>query len=646
MSGSVAAGPAGIHSNVTTFAFCKCGNTNAPPTLSSPYPTGFTDSDVKFDWTFGDKPKVEGYGMSFSGTKSVSAPGPYTLTANFKGTRAGCTRCTCEAGASTNCTVYRLKVTAEPFWLGLDRTGTNANVKTGTGTADLQPSAAATYKWSHSGVCRLVDTNIAVITYRTQDKESCSGSYGDQTLTAIAAITLPQPFSLSATTNFTVVKVDVTIDGLNEEKEEKVGACLEYQADATNDIWTAVGTSALKGVSINCWPLDLPATEMVKIEAPDGFLYEKVGEEYTRAQTSYKACEVGQKQFFLHGHVTSGGMRDGSIIVTHENSAAKDMAKFTVFDVLYKNKSLSEKSLMVFYQDGVSSDGLRLQPDPQPINVSWTVEGLPSEGTEIRWSSSTGYPEIGSGCAPSLYVKYVMNSADPTDKMPPDNRWFGKKGITVGIGEMLIISRPVTFCFNSNAESKLLNNNKVAAWYYYYIRAAAVSGLQEFNYVDVIGQPATDGSAVQAKWRIWYNDFQIARAAILHIQKAVIVDNKYTETDYENFLGWGCHGVAKICEHEKWHKQLASEIRVVIHPLPNGGHYETNNDAVGDGLTDERELEIESDPTAPDSFEFGPYSSGQDEEVFCRLMQKALGVESLDWFITGPQVQKISKGIQ
>jgi hypothetical protein len=333
VSGSVTAGTTGIHSNVTTFASCKCGNTNAPPTLSSPYPTSFADSDVKFDWTFGDNPKVEDYGRSFSGTKSVSKPGTYTLTANFKGARADCTRCTCEAGVSTNCTVYRLKVTPDPAWLGLDRTGTNTQNRSGKGTAELQLSGIATYKWSHSGVCQLADTNGNTVTYRTQDKESCSGSYRDQTITATADITSPQPLSLSATTNFTVVKVDVTVDGLNEEKEEKVGACLEYQADATNDIWTAEGTNALKGVSIHCWPLDLPANEMIKIEAPDGFLYEKVGEEYTLAQTSYKACEVSQKQFFLHGHVASSGLRDKTITVTHENSGAKDMAKFTVLEV-------------------------------------------------------------------------------------------------------------------------------------------------------------------------------------------------------------------------------------------------------------------------------------------------------------------------
>lgn len=162
-----------------------------------------------------------------------------------------------------------------PAWLGLDRTGTNANVKTGTGTADLQPSATATYIWRHSGVCQLVDTNVNVITYHTGGKESCSGSYCDQTLTATADITSPQPFSLSATTitNFTVVKVDVAIGGVAEAKEETEGAFLGFAADATNDIWTAEGTNTLLGVSIQCWPLDLPTSEMVKLEFPDGFLY-------------------------------------------------------------------------------------------------------------------------------------------------------------------------------------------------------------------------------------------------------------------------------------------------------------------------------------------------------------------------------------
>jgi hypothetical protein len=115
-------------------------------------------------------------------------------------------------------------------------------------------------------------------------------------------------------------------------------------------------------------------------------------------------------------------------------------------------------------------------------------------------------------------------------------------------------------------------------------------------------------------------------------------------------------GVAKICEHEKWHKQLASEIQWDIHilPLPPGGTYKTpNNDDDGDGLTNEREDEIGSNRKVRDSFgmstsdpDYSTYSSYADEEVFCRLIQKALGVESSDWFIAGPQVLKISRGIQ
>jgi hypothetical protein len=128
----------------------------------------------------------------------------------------------------------------------------------------------------------------------------------------------------------TIVKVDVIIGSVGEEKEETEGAFLPYHPNDPINILTGVGANELLPVSIKCWPTDLPSTEMVKIEAPEGFLYEKVGEQYTLALTYYKANEVGQRQFFLHGHVASENLMDRSITVTHEKSRAEDRANFTV----------------------------------------------------------------------------------------------------------------------------------------------------------------------------------------------------------------------------------------------------------------------------------------------------------------------------
>ncbi len=88
-----------------------CGATN-------PYPAKCETNNVApdtytYDWTLGANPKVPGSGKSFSATNSVSTPGPYTLTANFTGTRKDCDLCTCLASGSTNCNVYKIEIVVE-----------------------------------------------------------------------------------------------------------------------------------------------------------------------------------------------------------------------------------------------------------------------------------------------------------------------------------------------------------------------------------------------------------------------------------------------------------------------------------------------------------------------------------------------------
>jgi hypothetical protein len=291
-----------------------------------------------YDWTLspGNFGK-SGSGQSFSATNLVSMPGPYTLTANFTGTRKDCAACPpCYASGTANCTVYQLIATATPPWLGLDRTGVELNKKTGEGKVSLTPLDPATYEWELKSVgnapvvCVLASYSGNTVNYSTLDKEQCSTNFLDQILEVKADITSPKPFSLSTTTNFTVVKVDVTIGSVGEEKEETEGAFLFYHPNDPLNIVTGVGTIELLPVSIKCWPTDLPSTEMVKIKAPEGFLYEKIGAEYTLAKTYYPAKEVGQKQFVLHGHVASVYLMDRSITVTHEKSRAEDRANFTV----------------------------------------------------------------------------------------------------------------------------------------------------------------------------------------------------------------------------------------------------------------------------------------------------------------------------
>jgi RHS repeat-associated protein len=270
--------------------------------------------------------KGGGEGQSFSATNSVSSPGRYDLKADFTGTRKDCTNCTCHASGTTNCTVYQLTVTEDKLWLGLDRTDIGTN-KFGTGTAALFPPDPWTNAWAHTGVCILSNMVGNTAQYWTKGKESCSESYLDQILKCTATVTNPPPdFSLSASTNFTVVRVDVAIAGTSEETEEAVGAKALFFEDNPDGTLSSLAKTNMVGVSITCTPANLPYGERVTIEAPVDSLYVKDGTNYVAAVESYEASEINSKEFFIHGHDVTAF----EIVVTHPASQAKDKAKVTV----------------------------------------------------------------------------------------------------------------------------------------------------------------------------------------------------------------------------------------------------------------------------------------------------------------------------
>ncbi len=223
-----------------------------------------------------------------------------------------------------------------PAMLGLDRTDDGEEYKEGAATvsASVCPDAEPFYTWApKAGVCGIPPgqptegASLTAVTYRTPDKEQCSSSYMDQTVSVDVS-----PRGSVSSNLFTVVKLDVTVGGVAEADEETAGSFVPYEAD-TNGTLSVHGIAALKPVAIECSPDDLPDSETVTVAAPAESLFEKIGDQYVPAQSEYKACEIGDKQFFLHGHAASGALRDLEVEITHANSGAKDKAKFTVVKV-------------------------------------------------------------------------------------------------------------------------------------------------------------------------------------------------------------------------------------------------------------------------------------------------------------------------
>ena len=132
---------------------------------------------------------------------------------------------------------------------------------------------------------------------------------------------------------FTVVKVDVEIDDVNELMEEKEGAYTYYVPCSDAPIWAEEWTNSLKDVSITCEPHDGEmSNQIVRLKFPEKHLYAKNKDGvYVEAKTEYTVEELNKTKFKLHGHKKSGSYKDKEIVAEHEVSHAIDKASFTVF---------------------------------------------------------------------------------------------------------------------------------------------------------------------------------------------------------------------------------------------------------------------------------------------------------------------------
>ena len=136
-----------------------------------------------------------------------------------------------------------------------------------------------------------------------------------------------------AENEFTIVKVDVTIDDVPETIEEKDGAFTYYVPDGDAPIWAEEWTNSLKDVSITCEPHDGEmSNQIVKLDFPVKHLYVKNEDgTYEEAKKIYTVKELNKTKFKLHGHKKSEKYKDKEIVAEHVVSHATDTAKFTVF---------------------------------------------------------------------------------------------------------------------------------------------------------------------------------------------------------------------------------------------------------------------------------------------------------------------------
>ena len=242
-----------------------------------------------------------------------------------------------KATDSVEIDVYELSI-SRPDYLGLDRTDAGRQgrvVKTATLSSDPSLPSSSSVEWTECGICEFVgEKNKLTVSYQNKDSDTASGEYLAERLAA--SVTLAgMDSSVVCATNFTVVKVDVTIVGVGEDNEESKGAMLRHVPDENGAI-SLNGRSNMVSVAISCHPNSLSANEIISVTCHgQGELYEVLsdGRLSKIASEKFPWNEFSGYNFMLHGHKVSYSDVDGGISVVHMSSAASDVAKYASFGI-------------------------------------------------------------------------------------------------------------------------------------------------------------------------------------------------------------------------------------------------------------------------------------------------------------------------
>lgn len=327
-----------------------------------------------------------------------------------------CKQCACRASANTTVDVYELSVSMDSEYLGLDMTDAGRGGRvTGKANAKIDPSPGmASYKWTDCGSRCSWSSDQMGSGIRFQTKSACgpSSCYREEPLVVVGTVypngTSGPKISAACTNRFTIVKVDVEIGGVDEDKEESEGAFLPYFADKDGSL-TEEGKGKMSTVRLSCEPC-LPEDEVVTMSCTGaGELYEVQpnGELAKVTAVSCRADGIGSRIFKLHGHGSSESYKDGRLTIEHPSSKAKDVAAYTSVRVNVEITDFPTKKLL----------GEDLEEDPGafiPYAADWAY------GEEERVTE-----DIPFGLSARSNLVEVFVSYEPSD-LPEDGVGGGR----------------------------------------------------------------------------------------------------------------------------------------------------------------------------------------------------------------------------
>jgi len=274
-------------------------------------------------------------------------------------------------------------------------------------------------------------------------------------------------------------------------------------------------------------------------------------------------------------------------------------------------------------------------PEPQYMKITWDP-------------CDPNRPHVGIGPNPQLKVTYVNPQSKYDDYMPPDNRWFGKKTLTIQIGSETV-TRPLWCFYHAEANRHIRQGGKMEyAYFHYWKVGGAVPLLAQLNF-------AFDDTLQANAAYTWDNltkkeTFRVGRSLNqLDLPKSkfiVGVPDSYDEEPYPTEdEATGIHALMKACWHEYWHQVFRNETRW----WPDGLGY---TDWDGDGLWTNREKELGTKRFNVDTYGLSRYADAEgaykiyylyaDQELFCRIKEITApkGDPTKDWSQNGAQWPK------
>ena len=295
--------------------------------------------------TFVNDPDKKGIKV---GDKTLYPHGTYTGGFSVTNDNKKCSDCCADASGKTKFDVCEARLSAAEY-IGLDRTDAGyACEQFMTANVYLENAVGKPgFAWTTGANCMISgdsdksDAKIAVKrksenvpggkgfehskNYR-QEKLSCNASLSDGHGSSCEA-------NVTLEGSYTVVKVDVQIEGTTELQEEERGAYTYYVPDGDSPLWQEEWTNSLKKVTITCEPSDgVMAAQTVDIKFTEHQLWVKAEDgTYEEAKNSYTVNELNKTTFYLHGHKKSEKYKGEKIVATHNNSGATDQAFYTVF---------------------------------------------------------------------------------------------------------------------------------------------------------------------------------------------------------------------------------------------------------------------------------------------------------------------------